>query len=158
MKGKFIEVADVLGLGPERRWLYIPGYNGYEISTDGYLRSMKHYKKYPTGILIRPVSGTDTFEISNDHNKRVRVNINELKQLAEANKFVIADYPRKTYVCDMAPRNNRAFIPNESKPKDEAYITPKFTVIKETQQVVEKKCPVYDLLERGLYYGREKEK
>ena len=34
-------------------WYYIPGFNGYEISNTGIVRSMKHYKKYPYGILIR---------------------------------------------------------------------------------------------------------
>ena len=52
----FIGVEDVLNIFDTNRvWYYIPGFNGYELSSDGYLRSMKHYRRYPYGILIQPV-------------------------------------------------------------------------------------------------------
>ena len=44
-------------------WYYIPGFNGYEISNTGIVRSMKHYKKYPFGILIKPREIKDIREL-----------------------------------------------------------------------------------------------
>lgn len=58
----------------DRLWYYIPGFNGYEVSNDGYVRSMKHWRKYPYGILIKPKSinnGEAIFELSNDNNERI---------------------------------------------------------------------------------------
>ena len=36
-----------------RRWICINGYNGYEYSNDGLLRSMKNYKQNPYGKLLK---------------------------------------------------------------------------------------------------------
>jgi hypothetical protein len=156
---KFIEVKDALGIDNERVWYYIPGFNGYEISNDYYIRSMKHWKKYPTGILIKPIStrqsdGLQTFELSNDNNERVRVTPFELMELAKSNNYQYPGYPRKTYQCDMAPRNIHAFIKKKEQPRynEEANIIPHFSVIKESKTEII--CPVYDLSGRGMYYGR----
>lgn len=54
MRNKFTLVEDILGVYNDRVWYYILHYNGYEISNDGYIRSMKHYRKYPFGLLIEP--------------------------------------------------------------------------------------------------------
>lgn len=152
--GNFVEVADVLGLNSERLWYYIEGFNGYEISNDGYLRSMKHYKKYPTGILIRPkTKDGQTFELSNDYNQRVKISLKELWNIAINNKFTHYGYPRKTYICDNASRNIKAFIPPKPKREERRDIIPKFTIIKE--ETTNPICPIYDLLGRGIYYGRQ---
>ena len=149
----FIEVADVLGVNSERLWYYIEGFNGYEISNDGYVRSMKHYKKYPTGILIRPKSNNgQIFELSNDYNQRINISISELRDIAMNNKFHHGGYPRKTWICDNAPRNIKAFMPPPPQRIERKDIIPKFTIIKEeTTNVI---CPIYDLLGRDIYYGR----
>lgn len=156
MNSRFIEVIDALGLDNERLWLYIPGFNGYEVSLDGYLRSMKHWRKYPTGLLIKPKrnnrnilyddKGNPIFEISNNRNERVNVTIPDLMKLALENTEIIAGYPRKTYMADPSSRNMRAFI------YDENHSMPKFTVTKETESKI---CPIFDLLGRGLNYGRQ---
>lgn len=146
--GRFIEVKDVLGLNNERLWFYINNFNGYEVSLDGYLRSMKHWKQYPTGILLKPVQtksdGTQIFELSNDNNERVRITIPELLDIALSDAYKHSGYPRKTIVADMSSRNIRAFITDK-----EHCIMPQFTVKKEESKL----CPIYDLLGRSIYYG-----
>jgi hypothetical protein len=88
-------------------WNYIPTFNGYEISNNGYVRSMKHFRKYPFGMLIHPViPGNDpTYELTNDNNERVRMKFSELLSLSQNNKYVIAGYPRKTCISDNHSRN-----------------------------------------------------
>lgn len=151
--GKFVEVADVLGFDPQRLWYYIEGFNGYEISNDGYVRSMKHYKSYPTGMLIRPkTKDGQTFELSDDYNRRVKITRSELWDIAMHNKYIHAGYPRKTHLTDASSRNIKAFIPPSPKPVEKTGIIPKFTIIKEKTDPI---SPVYDLLGRGIYYGRQ---
>ena len=51
---KFIPIESVLDINDQNIWwYYIPGFNGYELSSNGLVRSMKHFKKYPFGILIK---------------------------------------------------------------------------------------------------------
>ena len=151
--GNFIEVADVLGFDPQRLWYYIEGFNGYEISNDGYIRSMKHYKKYPTGMLIRPkTKDGQTFELSDDYNRRIKISKSELWNIAMNSKYVQAGYPRSTHISDNASRNIKAFLPPQPKYEGRTGIIPKFTIIKEEK--TDPICPVYDLLGRNIYYGR----
>ena len=56
---KFNDVKYFLDIYDQNRlWYFIPqpGFNGYEVSNDGYVRSIKYYMKYPYGILISLVS------------------------------------------------------------------------------------------------------
>lgn len=113
-------------------WYYIPGFNGYEISNTNIVRSMKHFKKYPFGILIHPVSGTGdntTFEITNDNNERVRITVGELSSLAHNNKNVVSGYPRRTYISDNHSRN-KVINKHISNPGAN-YHYAKFTIIKD---------------------------
>ncbi len=103
-------------------WYYIPGFNGYEISNTGIVRSMKHYRKYPYGILIKPREVSDpldlftksfpelTYELSNNNNERKVIKRSELQYLAASNPYQVQGYPRRTIVTDIAPRNMRCFI------------------------------------------------
>lgn len=103
-------------------WYYIPGFNGYEISNTGIVRSMKHYKKYPYGILIRPKEVSDpfelfiksfpelTYELSDNNNERKIIKRSELQYLANNNSNKVQGYPRRTIVTDISPRNMRCFI------------------------------------------------
>ena len=59
MKHVYTPVEYVLNPYDDRLWYYIPGFNGYELSNDYYIRSMKHYRKYPFGILLEPVKKAD---------------------------------------------------------------------------------------------------
>lgn len=87
-------------------WYHLEGYNGYELSSNGMIRSMKHYKKYPCGILIRPISKKgNVYELSNNNNERVRLTIEEIKDIAEKGKDKRGDYPRTTLIVNRSPRN-----------------------------------------------------
>lgn len=103
-------------------WYYIPGFNGYEISNTGIVRSMKHFRKYPFGILIRPREVSNpldlftksyddlTYELSDNNNERQVIKRSTLLYLASSNPYHVQGYPRRTIVTDIAPRNLRCFI------------------------------------------------
>lgn len=157
MGNKFTLVEDVLGVYNDRVWYYIPHYNGYEISNDGYIRSMKHYRKYPFGILISPKKSKGKiiqYELSNDNNERDILSLDEIKNLAFNNpRYNINGYPRKTLSTDISPRNQRYFVrkKQDNLQSDKRLIYPKFTVIKEDKEIV---CPI-ESINGGIYYGRK---
>lgn len=103
-------------------WYYIPGFNGYEISNTGIVRSMKHYRKYKFGILIKPKEINNiielftvpyselTYELSDNNNERKVIKRSELQYLASSNPYHVQGYPRRTIITDIAPRNQRIFI------------------------------------------------
>ena len=107
---RFTPVEKVLDVSSETRlWFYLPGYNGYEVSNDGYLRSMKHFKKYPYGMLIQPlkdrngnvISPNDPiYEMSNNQNQRIQLHISEIIYIGQTNPWGVTGYPRKTYMLD----------------------------------------------------------
>ena len=79
---------------------------------------MKHYMKYPYGILISPVSrepyksSTDPlYEISDDNNKRQRIRLSQLVHLAATNQFAVRGYPRYTIISSNSGRNK--FVKND---------------------------------------------
>lgn len=115
-------------------WYYIPGFNGYEISDRGVVRSMKHFKKYPYGVLLhgKVLDNNDCiFTLSDNNNKRVQITRNTLWALAINNKNPVAGYPRRTYQTDIASRNQQIFIHRETNNQGEKLFTPQFTTIKE---------------------------
>lgn len=136
---KFIPLESVLDVNDSRLWYYIPGFNGYEISDDGYLRSMKHFKKYPFGLIIQSKRGKNkaiispddpVFELSNNQNERVSIKLSQIRSLANNNQYIIGGYPRRTYVSDVSSRNQRCTIKKKKKFGDERFM-PKFNVVKE---------------------------
>lgn len=120
MKVRFTPIEDVLNIfDNDRYWLYIPGFNGYEVSNDGYVRSMKHFRKYPCGILIKAVdrepykSSTDPlYELSDDNNKRQRIRLSQIMHLAATNQYSVRGYPRSTVVTSTSGRNK--WVQNEN--------------------------------------------
>lgn len=116
---QYTGVESVLDIFDDNRyWFYIPGFNGYEISNDNYIRSMKHYRRYPYGILISPVkrepygsSCDPLFELSDDNNQRQRIRLSQLAYLAASNQYAVAGYPRKTIITDTGSRNK--FVKNK---------------------------------------------
>lgn len=109
-------------------WYYIPGFNGYEISNNGIVRSMKHFKKYPFGLLVKPREVTNvlqlfaeeydelTYELSDNNNERQLIKRSELLNLAFNNKYPVSGYPRSTIITDVASRNQRCFIQRKTNP------------------------------------------
>lgn len=107
---------------PNILWLEIEGFNGYEVSTLGHIRSMKHYKKYPYGLLIKPVGGepqNPIYELSDDNNKRQRIHYSEIATLANNNKVP----PKATMSNDYMSRNK--FVKNDSGAYVKVYNGPK---------------------------------
>lgn len=116
---KFVGVEQVLNINDNRLWYYIPGFNGYEISNDNFIRSMKHFKKYPYGILIRAkrdINGNiihpenPIYELSNNNNKRISLHLSDIINLAQTNQQIVQGYPRRTYQTDISSRNQRCTI------------------------------------------------
>ena len=129
-------------------WFYIPGFNGYEISNTGIIRSMKHYKRYPFGIIIRPKEVKEarelflnsypelTYELSDNNNERQIIKRSELLYLAQNNQYQVQGYPRRTCVTDIGSRNQRIFIQRKNDTED---LTKKiykvnFTIVKDTDE------------------------
>ena len=116
--GKFTRVDDVMNIeDTNREWYYIMGFNGYEMSNDGYIRSMKHYKRYPYGLIIQPkkngkreiINPEDPiYTLSNNNNERCDIHLSKIKQICESiDQKKIGGYPRPTKVVDIASRNQR---------------------------------------------------
>ncbi len=151
---RYTRVEEVLNINDNRLWYRIDNYNGYEISNDGYLRSMKMHKDSPFGILIKPKNKKkNIYELSDDNNRRVQLTIDEIKIIA-SKSVQHSGYPRKTYQGDQCSRNDRHFI---QKPPEiirvESYSMPKFTVMKD--EIPNNGCPIYNLTDgRSDYYVR----
>jgi len=57
-------------------WYHIPGFNGYQISESGIVRSMKNMHKDPGHVLKKDKSGK--YILTNSENERVRISPEEL--------------------------------------------------------------------------------
>lgn len=101
----YISIEETLGVYNNRLWYFIPGYNGYEISNDGYVRSMKHWRKYPFGILLKHDKNY-IYTLTNNNNERKKLHYDEIVRLSrsdEAKKQ--SGYPRPTNYRNNASRN-----------------------------------------------------
>jgi hypothetical protein len=172
---KLYPVELVLNIYDYRLWYFLPGYTGYEVSNDGYIRSMKHYKKHPYGVLLSPVSSDKNkqdplFELSDDDNKRKRLRLSEIMNIARSKHNAVAGYPRPTTMGSNAGRNK--FVRN----KDGAYVKvyngpgvrnsidvpqldntityPKFSIIQDNSLPKVTKVPIKSI-KGDEYYGRK---
>ena len=112
---EFIAIQDAMDVGENRWWYYIPGFNGYELSHDGYIRSMKHYRKYPFGILIKPKQdGQDpSFELTGNDGERYNIHLSQIAHLVKTSTYDVAGYPRQTCITNYGGRiDNRLTIKN----------------------------------------------
>ena len=127
-RSNYIGIEDYIDpLSQNILWYYIPGFNGYEISNTGIVRSMKHYKRYPYGMLIRPKEISNplelftksfpelTYELSNNNNERKIIKRSELQYLAQNNQYAVQGYPRRTFVTDISSRNIKCFVQKHHK-------------------------------------------
>lgn len=145
---------------------------------------MKHYVKYPYGIIIKPVqrepygSSTDPlFEISDDNNKRKRIRLSQIMNLALTTNLGVRGYPRATIVTDTSSRNK--YVKNDSGAYVKVYNGPgvrklinmpdidsnakyaKFTIIQDGTETLGMEykypdviCPIVPT-KGDTYYGRE---
>ena len=142
----FMDVEQTIGYGvgnKPRLWYPIPGYNGYEISDDGYVRSMKHFKQYPTGLLLR-VKGHSTshdpiFELSDNNNRRIRLKRSTLWDLAIHNPRGVI--PRYTLERNIGSRNKILMDPyrNEGEREGERTKRTLFNLLPDEPVTVEEK-------------------
>jgi hypothetical protein len=172
-KTKFTPVESVLDINDDRLWYYIPSCNGYEVSNDNYIRSMKHYRSYPFGILISPKRDKKgnvlhpedpSYELSNNNNERITLRLSQILDLAKSNPYHITGYPRRTCICDTNPRNQKYFIQKKlqaPEPTNNIKRYPKFTIVPETEVdgIIERRlpniiCPM-EYINGGEYLGRK---
>ena len=106
-------------------WYEIPGYRGYELSNTGLVRSMKHYKRYPYGIILEK-QDKDIYVLSNADNQRVRVSMAEIVNLVKNDPHRYAKY---TFQVNRASRNPREFVHREVKKLDQTPRPFQFKVI-----------------------------
>ena len=173
---RYIPIEDVINIRDESRlWWCIPGFRGYEVSSDHIIRSMKHFKKYPFGILIQAKKDRDgkilhpenpTFELSDNNSERVLLTLSEIVQMAYENKDKYIGYPRKTITTNRSSRTPQIFK-NKSRnvPFDKEKKFPKFTIIKDQEESSsEDPGLIYPYIpkitipiesDRGEYFGRK---
>lgn len=104
---RYCAIEEVLNVYEPRSWYSIPGYRGYEVSNDHYVRSMKHFKKYPFGIMITPKnkgSNNPIFTLSNDNDVRISISLSEIIDLVNNNPIEVG-YPRATIITNRSSRN-----------------------------------------------------
>ena len=110
-------------------WFDIPGFNGYQVSNDYFIRSFKYRNRYPYGILVSPkispiknvynpfhygvcVGDRDKviYELSDNDNMRIEISIQEI--IEKSMKIGSRTY-RTCYsipFTEKPPRNKRMFI------------------------------------------------
>ena len=113
---KYCPIETVLNIYETRYWYSIPGFRGYEISNDHYIRSMKHFNKYPFGIMLTPKkkdANNPVFELSDDFDKRISMSLNEIIELVRKSP-VEPGYPRGTIVTNRSSRNLK-IVKNQNK-------------------------------------------
>ena len=128
-----------------RQWICIEGYNGYEYSNDGLLRSMKNFKVNPMGKLIKKYKDKKGyyFILSNNSNEREKVYEQEIINIIRSDKNPSI---RKTYETNIGSRNRILSKPKHPKKKINlnGYVgIPKFTVIDEEKPKKEKAIYFY---------------
>lgn len=107
---------------PNILWYIIPGFPGYQISTNGYLRSFKSAKKYPFGIILEYYHKDGRyFNLSDQNNSRYKLTVEDIWFII--NKTDI----RGTFGYDVSmfrARNSRmGVIPN--KPNEDPHLESK---------------------------------
>lgn len=100
----FVNISD-----PTIMWFRIPGFPGYEISSNGFVRSFKQRKKYKYGNLIK--CNKDKFILSNDNNQRIELSAKEIWTIIYASGNPI---PIHTWEVENKSRNPRmTILPDE---------------------------------------------
>ena len=103
-------------------WYIIPGFPGYQISTNGYLRSFKMANKYPFGIILEYYhKDGQYFNLSDQNNNRYKLTVEDIWFIVnKSNNRGMFGYD----VSGFKARNSRmGVIPN--KPNDDKYLESK---------------------------------
>lgn len=125
-------------------WYSILGFNGYELSNFGYVRSIKNFNKYPFGTVLKFQDSQQGryYILSDNNNVRRKIYLTEIQKIVADSKVkpnfgYIASAPiirnqRKFIRFDYEDKNN---IIKEATPiRKEKVFTPSFTVRKDIIQ------------------------
>lgn len=195
---KYIGIEEVLDVNDDSIWwYYLHNYNGYEISsplpydivcryynkkgeltTEIYhagrsiIRSMKHFRQYPYGILIKCRNRSNTndpvYELSNNNNERECVRLSQLVIMARNLPYAVSGYPRHTNYSNPCSRNQRIFVIKKLKSPqldDTEKFYPKFHIIEDEDELLKKnpnmspapsnvRIPIEPMEGNNEYYGR----
>lgn len=166
---KYIPVEDVLDVTESRLWYYIPGFKGYEVSNDGYVRSMKHYRTYPFGIIVKKKKdGNDpSYELTSDNGERNLIHLSQIVHLVKTSNYNVSGYPRATCITNWNARYDKRLDVtkrekiNKSKTKLDAIHYHKFKVVQNGDEaygmyrtVPDVRTPIKSA-KGDKYYGRE---
>lgn len=94
-------------------WWSIPGFNGYEMSDYGFVRSMKYFQRCPFGMLIK-FDSKGYYILSDNNNDRIKIHRKELWDLVISNPY--SPQPRRTCQTDCYSRNKRMFLCDQDLP------------------------------------------
>ena len=104
----YTRVEDCIDLNDKSiKWYNIPGYNGYQVSNNGFVRSLKHFRKYPFGIIIRHRNGL--FSLTNSNNKRETIRYKNILELVENDSYSMS-YPYDTNEVNYTSRNPKWLV------------------------------------------------
>lgn len=122
-------------------WYTIKGFNGYQLSNLGYIRSMKNFNKYPYGTLLKfqDTKNGRYYILSDNNNVRRKLLLSEIQQaVKDSNVQSCFGYQYASPII----RNQRKFLKFDYGNKDniikeatpirkEKVFTPSFTVIRD---------------------------
>lgn len=131
-KRSCVRVESVLDVADQRRiWYNIEGFNGYQISNDLWLRSMKMKHEYPFGILIRPSlirSDRVAFNLTNSAGQHVTITLDKLMEIVEKSNYITSVHSN-----EFIPNGRNAIrVGLKGSPtgiEDPRAFMPKFTII-----------------------------
>lgn len=107
----------------DKVWYHIPGFNGYVINTEGRIKSMKNFRKYPGGLYIKYTSrkdGSGYYVLSDDKNARQKRSKEELLDLVANSPSLYTLDDDKTYIGS----RNKGYMNNNNKyPNGEGTVT-----------------------------------
>lgn len=91
-------------------WFRIPGFPGYEISNNNYVRSFKSRKKYPFGTLVK-WDNKGNISLTNHNNQRVKLSLSDIWETVKSEPDVISH----TWEVQSTARNPKSCVDTEAE-------------------------------------------
>ena len=124
-----------------RIWQCIKGYNGYEYSNDGLLRSMKNFNVNPMGKLLKRYHDKKGYYymLSDNNNDRKKVYETEIMYILQTDQNPIL---RRTYETDIGSRNRLVYRPKQ-KINLNNIVHPRFTIVDDGKINTKRKALIF---------------
>ena len=124
-----------------RIWQCIKGYNGYEYSNDGLLRSMKNFNVNPMGKLLKRYHDKKGYYymLSDNNNDRKKVYETEIMYIVQTDQNPIL---RRTYETDIGSRNRLVYRPKQ-KINLNNIVHPRFTIVDDGKINTKRKALIF---------------